>query len=156
MLESFWMEWNVVKNLVYLVSYMPKILRHRSEWPIQSFWTEQSGVKNLACLLICLLIKEIIMDKKWYVYILASKKWWVLYTWVTSNLEQRILQHKQWIFEWFTKKYCVHKLVRFQEFPTIIEAIEYEKIIKWWKREKKIKLIEEENKERKDLSEEWK
>ena len=96
------------------------------------------------------------MDKKWYVYILASRKWWVLYTWVTSNLEQRILQHKQWTFEWFTKKYCIYKLVRFQEFPTIMEAIEYEKVIKWRKREKKIELIEEENKERKDLSEEWK
>jgi len=96
------------------------------------------------------------MDKKWYVYIIASRKWWVLYTWVTSNLGQRILQHKQWIFDWFTKKYCVHKLVRFQELSTIIEAIEYEKVIKWRKREKKIKLIEEENPERRDLSEEWK
>ena len=82
------------------------------------------------------------MEKSWYVYILASKKWWVLYTWVTSDLEKRILQHKQWTFEWFTKKYFVHKLVRFQEFPTIIEAIEYEKTIKWWKRRRTISLIE--------------
>jgi len=95
-----------------------------------------------------------VMDKKWYVYILASRKWWVLYTWVTSNIEQRILQHKQWIFDWFTKKYCVHKLVWFQEFSTIMDAIEYEKIIKWWKREKKIQLIEDENKDWKDLSSE--
>ena len=93
------------------------------------------------------------MEKSWYVYILASKKWWVLYTWVTSDLEQRILQHKQWTFEWFTKKYFVHKLVRFQEFPTITESIEYEKTIKWWKREKKIWLIEEDNPNWDDLSE---
>lgn len=91
------------------------------------------------------------MEKSGYVYIMASKKWWVLYTWVTSNLEKRVLQHKNWIFEWFTKKYFVHKLVRFQKFSTIIEAIEYEKIIKWWKREKKVYLIEENNKNREDL-----
>ena len=91
------------------------------------------------------------MGKGGYVYIMASKKLWVLYTWRTSNLEQRVLQHKNWLFEWFTKKYFVHKLVRFQKFPTINEAIEYEKIIKWWKRDKKICLIEENNKDRDDL-----
>ena len=96
------------------------------------------------------------MDKRWYVYILASRKWWVLYTWVTSNIEQRILQHKQWTFDGFSKKYCIHRLVWFQEFSTIIEAIEYEKVIKWWKRDKKIELIEENNKEWKDLSSERK
>lgn len=95
-----------------------------------------------------------IMEKKWYVYILASRKWWVLYTGVTSNIEQRILQHKQWVFDWFTKKYCVYRLVWFQECATIMEAIEYEKIIKWRKREKKIQLIEDENKDWKDLSSE--
>jgi putative endonuclease len=109
-------------------------------------------VKNL----VCLLIKKIVMEKRWYVYILASRKWWVLYAWVTSNIKQRILQHKRWVFGWFTKKYCIHRLVRFQELSTITEAIEYEKVIKWWKRIKKIDLIEEENKERKDLSDEWK
>jgi putative endonuclease len=91
------------------------------------------------------------MDRGGYVYIMASKKWWVLYTWVTSNLEKRVAQHKSWLIEWFTKKYYVHKLVRFQRFPTIIEAIEYEKIIKWRKRDKKINLIEENNKDRNDL-----
>ena len=92
------------------------------------------------------------MDKHWYVYILASKKLWVIYTWVTSNLEKRITQHKYWFFDWFTKKYYVHKLVWFQKFSTISEAIEYEKIIKWWKRQRKIKLIEDFNKNWFDLS----
>lgn len=46
------------------------------------------------------------MDKHWYVYILASKKLWVIYTWVTSNLEKRITQHKYWFFDWFTKILC--------------------------------------------------
>ena len=117
---------------------------------IVSFWTEWNGVKNL----LCLSVKQMVMEKKWYVYILASRKWWVLYTGVTSNIEQRILQHKQWVFDWFTKKYCVYRLVWFQEFATIMEAIEYEKIIKWRKRERKIQLIEDENKDWKDLSSE--
>ena len=91
------------------------------------------------------------MNKHWYVYILASKKLWVIYTWVTSNLTKRINQHKSWFFDWFTKKYFVHKLVWFQEFPTIWEAIKYEKIIKWRKRQKKIELIENFNKDWDDL-----
>lgn len=94
------------------------------------------------------------MDKKWYTYILASMKNWTLYVWVTSNLEKRIYEHKTWTFEWFTKKYNVHLLVWYQEFPTITEAIEYEKVIKKRRREKKIKLIEEFNLKREDLSKE--
>lgn len=77
---------------------------------------------------------------------------WTLYIWVTSDLEKRIYEHKTWVFEWFTKKYNIHLLVWYQEFSTIMEAIEYEKIIKKWRREKKISLIEELNPERKDLS----
>lgn len=92
------------------------------------------------------------MGKKWYTYILASMKNWTLYIWVTSDLAKRIYEHKTWVFEWFTKKYNIHLLVWYQEFSTIMEAIEYEKIIKKWRREKKISLIEELNPERKDLS----
>ena len=95
------------------------------------------------------------MDKKWYTYILSSMKNWTLYVWVTSNLEKRVYEHKNWVFEGFTKKYNIHMLVWYQEFPTIIEAIEYEKIIKKWRREKKINLIEWMNKDWKDLSEDW-
>jgi len=95
------------------------------------------------------------MDKKWYTYILSSMKNGTLYVWVTSNLEKRVYEHKNWAFEGFTKKYNINMLVRYQEFPTIIEAIEYEKIIKKWRREKKIKLIEWINKDWKDLAEDW-
>ena len=95
------------------------------------------------------------MDKKWYTYILSFMKNGTLYVWVTSNLEKRVYEHKNWMFEGFTKKYNVHRLVRYQEFSTIIEAIEYEKIIKKWRREKKIKLIEDMNKDWIDLAEDW-
>ncbi len=87
-----------------------------------------------------------------YTYILASKRNGVLYVWVTSNLERRILEHKNGTIEGFTKKYFVHHLVWFQEFSTIQEAIEYEKHIKWRKRQRKINLIEESNPEWKDLA----
>lgn len=92
------------------------------------------------------------MNKKWFVYILASQRNWTLYIWVTSNLEKRIYEHKNWVFEWFTKKYNVHLLVWYQEFPTILEAIEREKRLKWISRKKKLMIIEENNPSRKDLS----
>ena len=92
------------------------------------------------------------MNKKWYTYILASMKNGTLYVWVTSNLEKRIYEHKNWVFEWFTKKYNVHLLVWYQEFTTITEAIEYEKVIKKRRREKKIALIESEKPWREDLA----
>ena len=92
------------------------------------------------------------MNKKWYTYILASMKNGTLYVWVTSNLEKRIYEHKNWVFEWFTKKYNVHLLVWYQEFPTILEAIEREKRLKWISRKKKLMIIEENNPSRKDLS----
>lgn len=50
------------------------------------------------------------------------------------------------------KKYNIHSLVWYEEYPTIIEAIEYEKKIKKWRRSKKIELIEKDNPKREDLS----
>lgn len=91
------------------------------------------------------------MNKIWYVYILASKKDWALYVWVTSNLERRIHEHKQWLVDWFTKKYFIKVLVYFEECPNIESAILREKQIKWWSRKNKIQLIESINPERNDL-----
>ena len=88
-----------------------------------------------------------IMDKRCFVYILASKKNGTLYVGVTSNLEKRIWEHKSESIEWFTKKYHVHNLVWFQKFSNIEEAIEREKHLKGKTRQKKIALIEENNPE---------
>ena len=93
------------------------------------------------------------MDKKWFTYILASKRNWTLFIWVTSNLEKRIFEHKSELIKWFTKKYHVHDLVRFQEFPSMTEAIEWEKFLKGMNRMKKLALIEENNPLRNDLGE---
>jgi putative endonuclease len=87
----------------------------------------------------------------WYCYIVANKRNGTIYIWVTSLLEKRILEHKQWTYDWFTKKYSCFLLVWYQEFSTITEAIEYEKKLKWRNRNKKVQLIEQQNSERNDL-----
>ena len=92
--------------------------------------------------------------KEYYVYIVASlsKR---LYTGVTSKLETRVYQHKTKEKEGFTKQYHIGRLVYFESFRNIHEAIAREKEIKGWRREKKIALIESMNPTWKDLSAGW-
>jgi putative endonuclease len=90
-----------------------------------------------------------------FVYILASKKNGTLYTGVTSDLGQRVWQHKDEIFSGFTKKYGVKRLFWYREYDSIIEAIADEKRIKRWRREWKIKLIEEMNPDWNELYRGW-
>ena len=91
------------------------------------------------------------MEKQPYVYILASKKNGTLYIGVTSNLIQRIWQHKNNQVEGFTKKYNVHTLVYYEQHEVMESAITREKQMKKWKREWKIKLIEKGNPQWEDL-----
>jgi len=86
-----------------------------------------------------------------YVYILASKKDGVLYTGVTNCLVKRIYEHKHNLNDGFSKMYFVKRLVYFEEYKYINEAIAREKCIKRWKRDWKIRLIEDDNPEWKDL-----
>jgi putative endonuclease len=92
---------------------------------------------------------------QYYVYILASKKNGTLYIGVTNDLETRVLQHKQKINEGFTSKYEVSSIVYFETFQYIDDAIRREKQLKKWNRQWKINLIEEENKNWLDLSQDW-
>ncbi len=87
------------------------------------------------------------------VYIMASKRNGTLYIGVTSNLVGRVWEHKEKIVEGFTQKYGVNKLVWYEEFDTIGEAIYQEKKMKKWKREWKINCIEKNNPQWKDLYE---
>ena len=87
----------------------------------------------------------------YFVYILASKKNGTLYIGVTNDLIKRIFQHKDNLVEGFTKKYGVYKLVYYEIFKNINDAITREKNIKKWKRKWKIELIEELNPNWKDL-----
>ena len=93
------------------------------------------------------------MSKDGYVYVMSNQKHGTLYIGVTSNLVQRVYQHKQKIVEWFTHKYDLNKLVRYQDCGGIEEAIVLEKQIKKWNRKRKIKRIEKMNPEWKDLYE---
>ncbi|RJP18673.1 MAG: GIY-YIG nuclease family protein [Candidatus Abyssobacteria bacterium SURF_5] len=86
-----------------------------------------------------------------YVYILASGKNGTLYIGVTNELVKRVYQHKANLVEGFTKRYCVHDLVYYDQFEDIREAIEREEQIKRWKRRWKLQLIEESNPHWRDL-----
>lgn len=91
------------------------------------------------------------MKKHGYTYILASQKRGTLYIGVTSNLQKRIWEHREGISEGFSSKYKVFRLVHFEMFDLISAAIAREKQLKRWRREWKIKLVEEHNPEWKDL-----
>ena len=91
------------------------------------------------------------MEKQFYVYMLASKRNGTLYIGVTSNLIQRIWQHKQKLIGGFTKKYNVGKLVYFEVHADAESAITREKQMKKWRRAWKIRLIESGNPDLKDL-----
>ena len=85
------------------------------------------------------------MDKQYYVYLLSNKPYGTLYTGVTSNLLQRIYQHKNGFVDGFSKKYALHHLVYYEVHSDIHEAILREKRIKRWHRQWKINLIEQTN-----------
>jgi putative endonuclease len=91
--------------------------------------------------------------KCYYVYIVARKKNGTLYIGVTSDLRQRVYQHKCGMVPGFTRHYGVHRLVYFETFCRIGDALTAEKRLKKWNRRWKIRLIEEHNPEWKDLCE---
>ena len=93
------------------------------------------------------------MDKKGYVYIMFNKRNGTLYTGVTSNLVNRMVQHKQKTYPGFSSKYDTDKLGYFEEFQTITQAIAREKQIKAGSRKKKLELIESINPDWEDLFE---
>jgi len=94
------------------------------------------------------------MHKQYCIYIMTNKLNRVLYTGVTNDLEKRVYEHKSKLIEGFTKKYNVNKLVYYEEFDDINDAIAREKQIKSGSRQKKIDLIAKMNPAWKDLSEE--
>ena len=91
------------------------------------------------------------MTKQPCVYILANKKNGTLYIGVTSNLTQRIYQHKNNLVSGFTEKYNVHNLVYYEQHESMESAILREKQMKKWKRSWKIRLIENTNPSWNDL-----
>ena len=92
---------------------------------------------------------------QYYLYILTNKKNGTLYVGVTNNLERRMFEHKHKLVEGFTKKYGLHRLIYFEVFQYVNDAIKREKNIKKWKRQWKFNLIEKENPDWEDLAKDW-
>ena len=86
-----------------------------------------------------------------YVYMLASGKHGTLYLGVTNNLVRRVYEHKQKVVPGFTSRYGVDRLVWFEVYDDAINAITREKHVKTWRRDWKIRLIEETNPDWSDL-----
>ena len=91
------------------------------------------------------------MYNKYYIYILSSNNNSTLYIGVTNDLERRVNEHRSGLIPGFTQKYHCHKLVYYEEFSDISQAIDREKQLKHWSRAKKDWLIDTMNPERKDL-----
>ena len=87
---------------------------------------------------------------RYWVYILASPSR-TLYIGVTSNLSKRIWEHKEKRVDGFTKKYGIDRLVYYEETKNVMSALEREKQLKKWRREKKVMLIEAVNPQWLDL-----
>jgi len=96
-----------------------------------------------------------VRDYNFYIYLLTNWNNKVLYTGMTNNLERRVYEHKHKIVRGFTQKYNIDKLVYYEHTTDVHSAIEREKEIKKWRREKKNKLIKSVDPEWKDLSDEW-
>ena len=89
------------------------------------------------------------------VYLVASTRNGTLYTGVTSNIMQRIGQHREGTFDGFTKRHDIKMLVWFEQHATMEHAIQREKRVKKWRRAWKMKLIEEQNPTWRDLAEDF-
>ena len=93
--------------------------------------------------------------KEYYVYILANKRGGVLYLGTTNDLMRRVYEHRQGLVEGFTKKYCIDRLVYYEQTNDVMSAITREKQIKKWNRKWKIRLIEKCNPRWEDLYEQY-
>ncbi len=81
-------------------------------------------------------------DHNYFIYIVTNKIKTVLYIGITNDLQRIIYEHEKGVIQGFTKKYNCNFLIYYEHFQEIEEAIEREKEIKKWRREKKEKLIQ--------------
>ena len=91
------------------------------------------------------------MSKQYYVYMMTNKMHTVIYTGVTNDLLKRAYEHKEKFANGFTRKYKVNKLVYYEAFQDIEYAIQREKQIKGYLRQKKVSLVESTNRGWRDL-----
>jgi len=91
-------------------------------------------------------------ERTYYVYLLISKTNRVMYVGVTNDLTRRVYEHQNKLVKGFTEKYNVNKLVYYEQTSNVITALNREKEIKKWRREKKNALVVQTNPEWNDLS----
>jgi putative endonuclease len=92
--------------------------------------------------------------EKYWTYIVSSRSG-TLYIGMCNDLERRVRQHKSGEFEGFASTYHCNRLVYFESFDDVRKAIDREKQLKGWRRQKKIALIECVNPRWEDLAEKW-
>jgi putative endonuclease len=92
------------------------------------------------------------MPKRFFVYILASRYRGTMYVGVTNDLGRRIGEHKAGHVPGFTKRYKTNRLVYAEEYSSILEARARERVVKRWRRAWKFELIEADNSNWRDLS----
>ena len=95
------------------------------------------------------------MYNTYYIYIMSNPNNTTLYIGVTNDIERRVTEHKSGAIPGFTQKYNCIKLVYYETYSDINQAIEREKKLKKWRREKKDWLIGTMNPELKDLAEDF-
>ena len=89
--------------------------------------------------------------RKYYVYIMTNKSM-TLYTGMTNNIERRLAEHRMHLNPGFTSRYKISKLVYYEEFNDVRDAIFREKQIKGWTRHKKVNLVKSINPGWRDIS----
>jgi len=93
-------------------------------------------------------------ERRYFVYIMTNPSR-TLYTGITNSIRRRVRQHKEKLIGGFTAKYNITRLVYYESFVDVRNAIEREKQIKAWTRAKRVALIESVNPKWEDLSREW-
>ncbi len=91
------------------------------------------------------------MGNMYFVYIMTNMAFGTLYIGVTNDLIRRVYEHKNGLCKGFTKKYKLDKLVYYEVFDDVREAIHREKCMKEWNRNWKLRQIMEMNPEWKDI-----
>jgi putative endonuclease len=94
------------------------------------------------------------MRKTYYVYIMANHTR-MMYVGVTNSLERRVLEHKAKVADAHTKRYDMTRLVYFEDYADVRDAIAREKQLKGWRRARKIELIRAMNPRWRDLADDW-
>jgi putative endonuclease len=93
--------------------------------------------------------------RHYWVYIITNQRNGTLYVGVTNSLERRVWQHKTKAIEGFSKRYGLNRLVYFEQFRDVNNAIAWEKSVKGLLRSKKLALIERVNPQWRDLGAGW-